>query len=53
VTNPLWSIAFERLNLSVSKNLEEARVFEAMFEANSFHFSKSCRDILHSIYLGN
>jgi hypothetical protein len=29
VTDPLWSIAFECLNLCVCKNLEEAAMFEA------------------------
>jgi hypothetical protein len=42
----LWSIAFERLNLGVYKNLEET----TMLEADSFHFSKSYKDILHFIY---
>jgi hypothetical protein len=41
MTKPLWSIAFERLNLGVCKNLEEG----TMFEVDSFHFSKSCKDI--------
>jgi hypothetical protein len=43
-------MTFECLNLGVCKNLEEATMFEVVFEANSFHFNKSYRNILHSIY---